>query len=151
MIRLSAIGLLFLFPPCELCSQTLVLWHSDGTTTDIELETMPMIMPVSDEIRIASRAFNMDYPKDDIVKFTFKDGKVINNLECSDGFGMENGWMVIHGLLSSSDVRLCRIDGVQVDTRIDKTGEDYRLSLNGLPAGTYVLYTKSRTCKIMKR
>ena len=51
---------------------TLVLWHADGTTTDVELYLKPRVEFTGEKVLITSTVLNMEYPKDDIIRFTYK-------------------------------------------------------------------------------
>ena len=51
---------------------TLVLWHADGTTTDVQLKLMPKVELKDDKVIITSSVLNMEYPKNDILRFTYK-------------------------------------------------------------------------------
>ncbi len=55
------------------CLNTLVLWHKDGTTTDVQLNLKPKVEFTDDKIIITSNVLNMEYPKSDILRFTYKE------------------------------------------------------------------------------
>ena len=44
-------------------SQTLVIHHADGTITDVELYTRPVVTFQEDKILISSPVLSMEYPK----------------------------------------------------------------------------------------
>jgi len=67
--------LLFLFISLSWLSvntQTLVLHHTDGQTTDIELSEKPRIRFGTDNILISSSTLNLEYARKDVERFTFK-------------------------------------------------------------------------------
>lgn len=51
---------------------TLVLWHADGTTTELELNTMPKVEFIGDTVCFTSNIFDMKYHKNDILRFSYK-------------------------------------------------------------------------------
>lgn len=51
---------------------TLVLWHADGTTTEVELNTMPKVEFHGDSVCFISSFLDMKYPKEDILRFSYK-------------------------------------------------------------------------------
>ena len=53
-------------------SSTLVLWHADGTTTNVVLNTMPKVRFEGDSVRFTSNTFDMKYHKKDILRFSYK-------------------------------------------------------------------------------
>lgn len=72
IIRYLIVGVLCLFYG-RVCSQSLLLWHSDGSFTDIELVSKPKITNDSGNICINSKDFKLQFPQGDIIKFTFKE------------------------------------------------------------------------------
>ena len=71
---------LFVFKLCLLCclgvntakSQVLLLHHADGNTTEIDLVTLPQVKFQDERILISSEVYNMEFSKDDVIKFTFQ-------------------------------------------------------------------------------
>ena len=64
--------LLMLFSSHLAVAQTLVLHHANGTTTDVELYNMPLIQFDGDKVTITSTVLDMEYQKEDVLRFTYR-------------------------------------------------------------------------------
>ena len=51
---------------------TLVLWHPDGKTTDVELFTQPRVQFLNDSVFITSTVLDLKYEAKDILRFSYK-------------------------------------------------------------------------------
>ena len=51
-------------------AQILVLWHADGTTTDVDLNSEPKVTFTDNTLQIRSYILDMEYPAEEIVRFT---------------------------------------------------------------------------------
>ena len=129
-------------------AQTLVLHHADGTTTDVELLTQPQVKFQNDKVLITSTVLKMEYPKEDVLTFTFK-GKstgikgINSNLKVSN----EN---VFHGVKSSEKIAVYNLKGVRVPVKIQQHGDNATLPLSSIPSGVYLLNVNGKTSKFTK-
>ena len=149
--------LLFLLTLC-LCipklaeAQTLVLHHANGKTTDVELLTQPQVKFQNDKVLITSTVLNMEYPKEDVLTFTFK-GKTsgIKSPKGNLSYSKENGQIVFHGIKSSETIAVYNLKGIRLPVNIQRSGDVATLSLSSIPSGTYLLNVNGRTSKFTKK
>lgn len=144
--------LLILMGVSSASAQTLVLHHANGTTTDVELFTMPQVKFQNDKVLITSTVLDMEYPKSDVLKFTYKGGTsgVSSPKEHSD-YSQENGQLVFHGIKSTDKLAVYAVNGIRVPVRFERNGSSATLPLSSIPSGVYVLSVNGRTSKFTKR
>ena len=134
-------------------SQVLVLHHPGGTTTDVELYTQPRIEFKGDRVVITSPVLDMEYPAEDILRFTYK-GKgtsgISSPLQQAD-YTQENDKLIFHGVKSTDKVAVYKANGVRVPVRMNaKADDNVTLSLSAIPSGVYMLSVNGRTSKFTK-
>ena len=133
-------------------AQTLVLHHVDGTTTDVELFTMPQVKFQNDKVLITSTVLDMEYSKSDVLKFTYKGGTSgISSPKEQADYSQENGQLVFHGIKSTDKLAVYAVNGIRVPVRLQHSGSSATLSLSSIPSGVYVLSVNGRTSKFTKR
>lgn len=150
VLRICLLSVLFIVA-VGLKSQTLVLHHADGTTTDVQLYLMPRIQFQNDRVLITSSVLDMDYPKENVLRFSYKD--VINGIEAVKNkadFSRENGRLVFHGIQQSDKVAVYNVSGIRVPVTLSRQGNDVSLPLSAIPSGVYVLSVNGRTSKFTK-
>lgn len=132
-------------------AQTLVLHHSDGTTTDVELYTQPRVEFQNDRVVITSSVLNMDYAKTDVLRFTYKGGGLgITTPKAEADMSRDGDRLVFHGIKSSDAVAVYKPNGIRVPVRLTLTGADASLPLSQIPQGVYLLSVNGRTSKFTK-
>ena len=132
-------------------AQTLVLHHADGTTTDVQLFLKPRIQFINDRVLVTSSVLNMDYPKDNVLRFSYKGGtNGIETIKNKVGFSRENGQLVFHGIQQSDKVAVYNTNGIRVPVSIIRQGNIITLPLSAIPSGVYVLSVNGRTSKFTK-
>lgn len=133
-------------------AQTLVLHHANGTTTDVELFTMPQVKFQDDKVLITSTVLDMEYPKTDVLKFTFKGGTLgISSPKEQADYSQENGQLVFHGIKSTDKLAVYAVNGIRVPVHLQYSGSSATLPLSSIPSGVYVLSVNGRTSKFTKR
>jgi len=150
---LSSIVLLtMIFSNYHAAAQTLVLHHANGTTTDVELYNMPLIQFDGDKVTITSTVLNMEYPKEDVLRFTYRgSADAIKAVKADADYSLEDGQLVFHGISQSDDVAVYNASGVRVPARLMRHSDNVSLSLASIPAGVYVLSVNGKTSKFTKR
>ena len=131
--------------------QTLVIYHANGTTTDVELFTMPKIQFENGKVIITSTVFDMEYPKEDVLRFSYKG--VTNNIKTPESdadYSRENGQLVFRGIKQTDKVAVYNTNGIRVPVRLARSGNDVSLPLASIPSGVYVLSVNGRTSKFTK-
>jgi hypothetical protein len=134
-------------------AQTLVLYHANGTTTDVQLYTQPRIEFKNDMVLITSPVLNMEYAKEDILRFTYKGNTTVGvgNLRQEADYSQENGQLVFHGVKQTDNIAVHNMNGVRVPVRLSFSGNDATLSLTSIPKGVYLLSVNGRTSKFTKQ
>lgn len=133
-------------------AQTLVLHHADGTTTDVQLYTQPQVKFQDDKVLITSTVLNMEYAKQDVLRFTYKGGSLgISSPSAKANVSEENGQLVFHGLKAADQVSVYTAKGLRVPVRLQHRGTTATLPLSAIPSGVYLLNVNGRTSKFTKR
>lgn len=151
MKKLLSFLLLSLCFPAMVKAQTLVLHHADGTTTDVELLTQPQVKFQNDKVLITSTVLNMEYPKENVLTFTFKGKSTdIKGVKANLNVTNENGQIVFHGVKSSEKIAVYNLKGVRVPVKIQRHGDSVALPLSSIPSGVYMLNVNGKTSKFTK-
>lgn len=130
---------------------TLVLWHSDGTTTDVELYLKPRVEFTGDKVRISSTVLNMEYPKNDILRFTYKgQGTAITAPRTEANYSQDGDRLVFHSINSADKVAVYTSDGIRVPVRLTTTINGLALPLSSIPQGVYILSVNGKSSKFVR-
>lgn len=133
-------------------AQTLVLHHANGTTTDVQLYTQPQVKFQGDRVLITSTVLDMDYPKQDVLRFTYKGGSTgISSPNAKAGVSQESGQLVFHGVKATDKIAVHTANGIRVPVRIRRSGSTATLPLSAIPSGVYLLSVNGRTSKFTKQ
>jgi len=136
----------------SMSAQTLVLQHANGTTTDVELYTMPQVKFDGDRVLITSTVLDMEYAKSDVLRFTYKGGTLgISNPKSKADVSQQNGQLLFYGIKSSDQVAVYTANGIRVPVRLQHSGSSATLPLSAIPSGVYLLSVNGRTSKFTKR
>lgn len=145
-----------LFLPIVLLAQTigyttLVLHHTDGTTTDIALYTHPNVTFTSDKLLISSPVLKMEYPAESVLRFTYKGGTTgITSPSVEADRSQENGQLVFHGVGKDDHIAVYTINGIRVPVSFVCRDNTLLLPLNSVPRGTYILSINGKSSKFTK-
>lgn len=151
MKRKRLMFLALLLVATGLRAQTLVLHHPGGQTTDVELYTQPQVKFVGDRVTITSTVLDMEYPKADILRFTYRGGSLgISTPGAKASVSQDNGQLVFHGIQSSDQVAVYTASGIRVPVRLQRSGSSATLPLSAIPSGVYLLTVNGRTSKFTK-
>ena len=130
---------------------TLVLWHADGTTTDVELYLRPRIEFTGEKVLITSTVLNMEYPKTDILRFTYKgEGTGISAPRQDSDYSQDGDRLVFHGINATDQVAVYTTNGIRIPVRLSATSDGLALPLSALPKGAYILSVNGRTSKFVR-
>lgn len=144
--------LLMLFCSHHAVAQTLVLHHANGTTTDVELYNMPLVQFSGDKVTITSTVLDMEYPKEDILRFTYRgSADALRAVKAEADYSLEDGQLVFHGISQTDNVAVYNAAGVRVAACLMHRGDNVSLSLASISAGVYVLSVNGKTSKFTKR
>ena len=127
---------------------TLVLWHADGTSTDIALYLMPKVEFQDDNIRIISTVLDMEFPVSEILRFTYKGGE--NSIDAPQNvasFSKTGEYLVFHGIKNIEQVSIYTITGVSIPAQIISVNDGVALILSSVPRGVFVLSVNGKNYK----
>jgi len=132
-------------------AQTLVLHHPGGTTTDVELYTQPRVEFVGDKVLITSTVLNMEYPKDQVLRFTYKGGSLgVTAPKTEADMSRDGDRLVFHNVKGTDQVAVYTANGIRVPVRLQRSGNTAMLPLSQIPTGVYLLSVNGRTSKFTK-
>lgn len=132
-------------------AQTLMLHHADGTTTDVELYTLPQVKFKNDKVLIISTVLNMEYPKENILRFTYKGGSTnISSPTGKANYSLQGEQLVFRGIKSGDLVAVYTVKGIRVPVSIQRNGNIATLPLSAIPSGVYLLNVNGKTSKFTK-
>lgn len=136
----------------SLNAQSLMLWHSDGTTTEVELYTLPQVKFEGDKVLVISMVLNLEYDKSNVIRFTYK-GKEsgISVPKTNSDMEQKDGQIIFHDVTSSDKVSVYKPNGIRVPVQLSFHGNMAVLSLSSVPSGVYLLNVNGRTSKFTKK
>lgn len=128
---------------------TLILWHTDGTTTDVELYLRPKVQFTNDKLLIMSSVLDMEFPSTEILRFTYKGGETsIDTPHDVAAFSREGEHILFHGVSNSEQVAVYTAAGIRVPIRTMATDDGVVLILSSVPRGVFVLSVNGKNYKI---
>ena len=131
---------------------TLVLWHTDGTTTDVELFTQPNVFFRNDSVIVTSTVADLKFAQSGIRHFSYKgNGTGIDLPQKEKIFTQENSQLVFNCVKTTDNIALFTVDGIRVPVRFTHHNDKVYLPLNIIPKGIYVLSFNGKTCKFVKK
>ena len=152
MNRLLLLPLFMFMGIRPMSAQTLVLHHANGNTTDVDLLTMPKVVFGNDKVLITSTVLNMEYSKEDVLRFTCKNSTTRINMPTGKAnVSKEKGQLVFHGINSSEKIAVYNTNGIRVPVHITRHGDSASLPLNSIPSGVYLLNVNGKTSKFTKQ
>ena len=152
LFRLLLLALLIVPVFAKAQTQTLVLWHADGSTTDVDLCTDPKVTFTDSKLLIKSTVLDIEYATEEIVRFTYKTTDTsIDVLKDDTDYQQRQDYIVFHHISATDRVAIYRPDGVRIPIRLIVDGTDTVLPLSTLPQGTYIVSVNGRTSKIMRK
>ena len=150
----SIVLLLTLFcSSSALHAQKLILWHSDNSTTEVDLLNQPLVQFAGDKVLITSTIINLEYDKTDVIRFTYSGTKEDRIIAPNADAGVEqkDGQIVFHNVSSADKVAIYRADGIRVPVQLSFSGSSATLPLSQLPSGVYLFSVNGRTSKFTKK
>ena len=133
-------------------SSMLVLWHADGTTTEIALFKKPQILFATDKILITSQVLNLEYDAADVVRFTYKGvATSFESLNTEPCYEYRDEGIVFNGIKDTDKVVIYNAAGIRIPVRLKKTNGGQFLQLSSLPVGVYILNVNGKSTKFTKK
>lgn len=153
MKKVIILLLLFVSPAVGLRAQTLVLHHPGNTTTEVDLFTMPRIEFEGDRVLITSTVLDMEYPKDQVLRFTYK-GTVttaVGTQRAEADYSRDGDRLVFRGIKADDQIAVYTSNGIRVPVSLTRSGSTAALSLSAIPKGVYLLSVNGRTSKFTRQ
>ena len=149
---LSVILLLTLFVSGTIKAQRLVLWHSNGSTTEIELFNKPLVQFSGDKVLVTSPVINLEYDKNDVIRFTYRDiDTAISTSEVRTDIEQKDGQIILHNVSATDKVTIYKADGIHLPVQLSIQGGNAVLPLSQIPSGVYLFSVNGRTSKFTKK
>ena len=150
LLTISVLILLF-FPSTKTVAQTLVLHHANGTTTDIELYTRPIVTFQESKVLVVSPVLNMEFQESEILRFTYEGSSLGINMPNSEAdYSHEAGRIVFHHIPQNSRIGIYTTNGIRIPAHITKSGTNAYISLEAIPKGVYLLSVNGKSYKFTK-
>ena len=133
-------------------TQTLVLHHADGKTTEIDLVTMPRIQMTDSKMLITSMNVTQEFDKTDVLRFTFKGfGTGISSVKPETRYRVDEDQVTFYDVSAASRVSVHNTSGMQIPVSLTSDGNKAVLSLAQLPSGVYLVSINGRTLKFIRK
>ena len=130
---------------------TLVLHHTDGQTTDIELSEKPRIRFGAETVLISSPTLNLEYDRKDVARFTFKGADAgVRSLKSETVYRIEDDRIVFYGVTSVDRIKVYRVSGVEIPVRLTTDGSNAVLPLSALPPDVCIVTLNGRSFKLVR-
>ena len=131
---------------------TLVLWHPNGTTTEVELYKQPRVRFLNDSVFITSTVLDLKYDAKDILRFSYKgNGTGISLPQSETNYQQENGQLVFNGVKLTDHVALYTTNGIRVPVRLSSVNGHVSLPLSSVQKVVYLLNVICKTSKFTKK
>ena len=152
MKKVIILLLLFVSTTVGMRAQTLVLHHPGNTTTEVDLFTMPRIEFEGDRVLITSTVLDMEYPKDQVLRFTYKGGSLdINSPKSEADYSRDGDRLVFRGIKADDQIAVYTSNGIRVPVSLTRSGSTAALSLSAIPKGVYLLSVNGHTSKFTRQ
>ena len=128
---------------------TLVLHHTDGQITKIELSEKPRIKFGSETMKIQSATLNLEYDRKDVERFTFEgDNTGVGNMKGETVYRIENDRIVFSEVTSVDRINVCNVSGTTIPVRITMDGTNAILPLSALPSDVCIVTINGKSFKL---
>ena len=130
---------------------TLVLHHENGTTSEVELYTMPRIQMTDSKMVITVQGTRQEFDKADVVRFTFKGiATGISAVKSETRYRVDKDRVTFYGVSSTDRISIHNANGMRLPIRLTTDGADAVLPLSQLPKGVYLVTVNGRTIKFIR-
>lgn len=134
--------------------QTLVVWLKDGSQVRYLLADEPKTTFEDGVLYLNTNKVSISYLLQNVLRYTFEGIPSVGIGQLRPGevqvYQTEEA-VNFKGLSDGTPVYVYSTDGKLLGTQTARKGETTEVSLNGLPAGTYILKVKDQTLKFYKK
>ena len=132
----------------------LVVWQTDGSSVQYDLDECPKTTFKGDNLIITTTKMSIEYPMAKVARYTFESSNtVINNPQGHHGITVkqtENELIVCH-LPKGKKASVYTVDGKLLGSVLSSGQEETILPLRQITAGTFIIKADEITYKILKR
>lgn len=135
-------------------AEELVVWLKNGEKIQLKLSDSLKTMFSNGNIVIESESAVFQWPIESIIKYTYNlPSSSIERINATNDIKVSylNNILTIETTKPGISVKLCRIDGVLINSWDLNIESKLSISLSGYPAGIYVLEINGFSHKIIKR
>ena len=129
----------------------------DGTNNDYLLAARPQISFEGNKVVFLCKSISTSYNRENVRNFVFLDdsGTGIQELKTGDtrfSYSVETRQVTIEGDLSSEDIKVYSVSGLQYHPELNYTSNQVKISLASLPHGFYIINIGNKqSIKIIKK
>ena len=136
-------------------SQQLVVWLKNGQKIRHDLADKPETRFNAGYLMLSTSKVSVSYPLTDVLRYTFE-GNIpvvsVPSVKPGEIRVMQNdNAMAFEGLPDGTRLEVFTLDGKKLQTLTARNGQRTLVSLQGQPAGTYLVKVGETTYKFMKR
>lgn len=132
-------------------TQTLVLHHADGTSTDVELYVKPRISFVGNKLLVTSPVLNLEYALGDVVRYSFKgNGTAVESIVAEADCEQQDGRLVFSGVTTADRIAVYTANGVRVPVKVVIEADRGVIPLTALPHGACMISVNGKTAKFVR-
>ena len=143
----------FMIANLQTKAQSLLLNHSDGSTTEITLNRHPIVKFTDDKIEIHSTLFNMQFDATNVLGFSFSNVNTSIDKILFINIYIENNKesIIFHNIGNPDNYEVYDINGIKIKTNVIYSNNSLLIPLSSLPSGMYIINIDGKTHKIMKQ
>lgn len=136
--------------------QRLVVWQRSGEKVYFDLNEEPETTFEEGNLIIKTSRTTVSYPLTTVLRYTYEGGTItdVGQAAVREGevrFLQSSEGMAFDGLADGARLDVYSLDGLRVATVQARKGQRTVISLDGHPAGTYIVKSGDATFKFLKR
>lgn len=129
---------------------TVILWHTDGTTTECSLGAHPKIVFDNETVVVVCDGSRMEFPSSEIRRMSYK-GKGTGIREEQNVPVLRQGDRIFVSCAGNTEApSVHTVSGMKVEAETSTTERGAWISLAGLPKGIYIITVNGNSIKYTK-
>jgi len=153
MKQLTVIICLFMLPTLCLGQSltALVVWHKDGTSTEVAFKTKPTVRFSDKKMIVESEGSTMEFDCSELLRITYGDmDSGITDPHEVPQITVSQGELVLRHIDPAASVTIHTVSGQPVTARLRRMADTAWISLSHLPKGVYVIKAGNKIIKYSK-
>ena len=134
-------------------NHAILIWHKDGSKTEVALNKEPRITFNEEELLIQSPMIELAIPKKELLKYTFGSTTETSNetIQVEENrICIDESYILIQENVKVSEVAVYDLLGHKLPVSVQQTGEEVQVSIFSLPSNIYVLKCGQKSIKFRK-